>query len=215
MIKVLGLLGSARVGGNSEVLLQNVIEGIKTTDVETKIEIVRLAKLKINSCLNCGGCDETGNCVQKDEMQQLYEKLLTYDLILLASPIYFMGVSAWAKKMIDRCQALWVRKYRLKQLPEKPREARKGVYLGVSGMKKPNVFDGAKLTAQSFFATIHVTYIGNLLFPGIDEKGDIAKHPSALSDAYELGQRLVREFDNPDFRLTDYTSDMISEHDRK
>lgn len=215
MIKVLGILGSARKDGNSEVLLQNVIEGINGTEVETDIETVRLATLRINPCLNCGGCDETGSCVQKDDMQDLFEKLLTSDLILLASPIYFMGVSAWTKKMIDRCQALWVRKYRLKQLPNKPRQTRKGVYLGVSGMKKPTVFDGAKLTVQSFFATIHVTYIGNLLFSGIDEKGDLTKHPSALSDAHKLGQKLIHEFDNPDFRLKDYTSDMVVEHDRK
>jgi hypothetical protein len=198
MIKVLGLLGSARKGGNSEVLLQNVIEGIKNTNVKTEIETVRLATLKINPCLNCGGCDETGSCVQKDDMQELFEKLLTS-----------------TKKMIDRCQALWVRKYRLKQLPDKPRETRKGVYLGVSGMKKPTVFDGAKLTVQSFFATIHVTYIGNLLFSGIDEKGDLNKHPTALSDARKLGELLVNEFHNPDFRLTDYTSTMMDEHHRK
>ena len=215
MIKVLGLLGSARKGGNSEVLLQNVIEGINDTDVQTEIETVRLATLKINPCLNCGGCNDSGSCVQKDDMQELFEKLLTSDLILLASPIYFMGVSAWTKKMIDRCQALWVRKYRLKQVPDKPRETRKGVYLGVSGMKKPTVFDGAKLTVQSFFATIHVTYIGNLLFSGIDEKGDLTKHPTAPSDARKLGELLVHEFHNPDFRLPDYTSTMTDEHDRK
>jgi multimeric flavodoxin WrbA len=192
MIQVLGLLGSARRGGNTDLLLQSVTEGLKNAGAE--VETIRLSDLKIAPCLNCGGCDEEGTCVQMDDMQWLFNKLLTYDIIVLASPIYFMGVSAWTKAMIDRCQSLWVRKYRLNKLPDKERSQRKGVFLAVSGMKKPTVFDGAKLTVQSFFATIHVTYLGDLLFPGIDAKGDISKHPTALTDARKLGEQLVREF---------------------
>ena len=148
-------------------------------------------------------------------MEKLYDKLLTYDIILLSSPIYFMGVSAWAKSMMDRCQALWVKKYQLKKLPKRSRAERKGVFLSVSGMKKPTVFDGAKLTVQSFFATIHVTYLGNLLYSDIDAKGDIAKHPTALDDAQSLGKLLIKEFHNPDFKLSDSTAESQREHDRK
>jgi hypothetical protein len=70
-------------------------------------------------------------------------------------------------------------------------------------MQKPSGFDGARLTIKSFFATVHVTYIGDLLFPGIDAKGDISKHPTALSEAKELGEKLIKEFNNPNFRLND------------
>ena len=215
MIKVLSLLGSARKGGNSEILLNNVNSGISNANLAAEIETIRLSDLRINACLNCGGCDKTGNCVQMDDMQELYDKLLTYDMIILSSPIYFMGVSAWTKKLVDRCQALWVRKYRFGKLPIKPREKRKGVFLSVSGMKKPTVFDGALLTVQSFFATIHVTFVGELVYSGIDAKGDISKHPSALSDAFELGKKLILRFDDPDFRLKDDMMGLNPEHDRK
>jgi multimeric flavodoxin WrbA len=215
MIKVLGLLGSARKGGNSDVLLENVIGGIRSGDSDVEVETIRLSSLNIKPCLNCGGCDSEGICVQKDDMQDLYDKLLTYDIILLSSPIYFMGVSAWAKAIIDRCQALWVRKYQLKLLPKKSRAERKGVFLSVSGMKKPTVFDGAKLTVQSFFATIHVTYLGNLLYSNIDAKGDLAKHPTAINEAKALGGQLIKEFNNPDFKLDDSSSEPHAEHDRK
>lgn len=213
MIKVLALLGSARKGGNSDLLLQSITKGL--TDAGAEVEIIRLSKLKINPCLNCGSCDMEGVCVQKDEMQELFDKLLTYDIIILASPIYFMSVSAWTKKMIDRCQSLWVCKYKLNKLPEKPREDRKGVFISVSGMTKSHVFEPAKKTVQSFFATIHISYIGNLLFPGIDAKGDITKHPTALTEAEELGEKLVQEFRNPEFRLDDHKPGMMAEHDRK
>jgi multimeric flavodoxin WrbA len=195
------------------MLLQSLVKGL--TDKGAEIETIRLSKLQIKPCLNCGGCDLDGVCVQKDDMQDLFDKLITYDIIVLASPIYFMSVSGWTKKMIDRCQALWVCKYKLNKLPEKPRKARKGVFLSVSGMTKPHVFEAAKVTVQSFFATIHVNYIGNLLFSGIDAKGDIEKHPTALADAEDLGKKLVQEFNNTDFKLPDHKLDMGSEHDRK
>jgi multimeric flavodoxin WrbA len=185
------------------------------TSEGAEVETVRLSKLKINPCLNCGGCDIDGVCVQKDEMLILFDKLLTYDIIALASPIYFMSVSSWTKAMIDRCQSLWVCKYKLNKLPEKPRDQRKGVFLSVSGMTKAHVFDPAKLTVQSFFATIHITYIGNLLFRGIDAKGDIQKHPSAIAEALELGKKLIQEFDNPDFKISEADRDINIEHDRK
>ena len=191
MVKVLGILGSARRKGNSDLLLSAVLDSAAETGAET--ERVELAKLNIRPCLNCGGCNKTGVCIQKDEMQPLYDKLLSYDIIILASPIYFMGISAWAKTMIDRCQALWVRKYRLEKLPEVPREARKGIFLSVSGMKKEGVYDGAIKTIKSFFATIHVTYDHDqdMLFPGVDSKGEIENHPSALDQARDLGKKMV------------------------
>ncbi len=180
-----------------------------------EVEVIKMAKQKIKPCLNCGGCDSDGICIQKDDMNELFDKLLEYEIIILASPIYFMGISGWAKGMIDRCQCLWVRKYGLKKLPQKARTERKGIFLSVSGMKKSNVFDGAKLTAQSFFATIHVAYVGNLLFQGIDAKGDIEKHPTALTEAEAIGHRLIKEFNNPEFRLDQDVQLLKSEHDRK
>jgi multimeric flavodoxin WrbA len=213
MIKVIGLLGSARVGGNTELLLSSVIDGIQKAG--GKSEIVRLSDLNIKPCLNCGGCDENGVCVQNDDMQILYEKILDYDLIILASPIYFMGVSAWTKAFIDRCQALWVRKYRLEKYPIKARHERKGLFLTVSGMKKPIALQGANLTVKSFFATIHVTYIGAIYYPGIDAKGDIKKHPIALINSLELGMKLVHDFDNQDFRIAIPAVEMKEDHTRE
>jgi len=212
MVKALALLGSARINGNSDLLLQSFIKGLESEGAV--VEAIRLSKLKLNPCMNCGGCDNSGACVQKDDMQILFEKLVTYDIIVLASPIYFMSISAWAKTMVDRCQSLWVCKYKLNKLPELPRESRKGVFLSVSGMTKPHVFDPAKMTVQSFFATIHVTYVGNLLYSGIDAKGDISKHPTALADAEEAGKKLVLEFENTDFRLNVKDVGLNQEHDR-
>jgi len=212
MVKAIGILGSARIGGNTELLLNSVIEGIQKAGGES--EIIRLSDLNIKPCMNCGGCDENGVCIQNDDMHLLYEKILNYDLVIIASPIYFMGVSAWTKAFIDRCQALWIRKYKLNKFPLKARNERKGLLISVSGMKTPVAFQGAHITVKSFFATIHVTYIGGLFYPGIDKKGDIAEHPRALEDGKELGQKLINEFDNPEFKVAIPAAEMAQEHTR-
>ena len=62
MLKVLGILGSARQGGNTELLLENTVDGAKAAGAE--VELIRLSNLKINPCTNCGGCDEDGECIQ-------------------------------------------------------------------------------------------------------------------------------------------------------
>ena len=55
----------------------------------------------------------------------------------------------------------------------------------------PNLFEPALVTIKTLFRTMNVTYAGELLFPGIDEKGAILKHPDAMKQAFELGQKMV------------------------
>jgi len=95
------------------------------------------------------------------------------------------------KAMIDRCQALRVRKYVLKLPPLGNRRERKGFFISVGGRKIANVFDGALVTIKTLFRILDVTYAGELLFPGVDEKGAIAKHPDALRQAFLTGQKLA------------------------
>lgn len=189
MIKVLGIMGSPRYGGNSDILLDAALKGAKEGGAE--VEKIRLCDLKISPCLECHGCDETGECVQQDDMQLLYSKLIEADRLYLASPIFFMGISAQTKAMIDRCQCIWVRKYKLKQTIGKGRELRKGFFMSIGGSKNPEKFIGAVKTVKAFFATLDFTYEKELLITGVDEKGAIADHPSALDEAMKAGRELV------------------------
>ena len=191
MLKVLGIMGSPRFGGNSDMLLDSALKGAK--EGEAEFEKIRLCDLNISPCKECHGCDETGVCVIDDDMQTLYPKLIAADRLYLASPIFFMGVSAQTKVMIDRCQCIWNKRYRLKQVIGKGREFRKGFFMSVSGSDNPENFVGAIKTVKAFFATLYFTYEKELLIGGVDEKGAIAQHPSALDDARELGREMVSE----------------------
>lgn len=190
-MKVLGLFGSPRKGGNTELLLEEALKGAEREGAE--VERLHLTDFTITPCKECHGCDQTGECVILDDMQKIYPKLLEADIIILASPIFFYGVTAWAKALIDRCQAFWSRKYILKnQSLGKEGKKRKGFFISVGGTKGKRVFEGAILTAKYFFDVLNADYVGELVFQEVDAQGDILKHPDAIQQAFEVGRKLVQ-----------------------
>jgi len=188
-VRVLGISGSPRRGGNTDLLLEEVLTGAASKGAETKT--INLTELKIEPCQHCDACLVKGKCKINDNMQKIYDEFRTADRIVLASPIQFMTVTAHLKAMIDRCQALWACKYVLKIPPLGDERERKGYFISVGGRKVPNLFEPALVTIKTLFRTMNVTYAGELLFPGIDEKGAILKHPDAMKQAFELGQKMV------------------------
>ena len=189
-MKALGLFGSPRRGGNTDLLLEEMLKGLQSEGAE--IERVFLSDWDISGCRECRKCEVDGSCVIQDQMQKLYPKLLQADHVILTSPIFFYGVTAQTKAMIDRCQALWARKYILKEPSlQGPRTKRKGWFVSVAGSRGEKVFQGAILTVKYFFDALNVEYAGELTFGRIDSKGAIKKHPTALKEAFEAGQRLV------------------------
>ena len=188
-MKVLGIMGSPRRQSNTEILLDKALEGAREAGAE--VEKVLVSKLKISPCLEIYACRKDGNCAIKDDMQSLYKKLLEADHVILASPMFFYGVTSQAKAIIDRCQALWVRKHVLGMGKEDKRE-RRGVFISVGATRGTKLFDGAVLTVKYFFDAVGVKYSGDLLIRGIDNKAQIKEHLTALEDAFRLGQELVR-----------------------
>jgi multimeric flavodoxin WrbA len=124
-------------------------------------------------------------------MQLLYKKLLEVDHIIFASPMFFYGITSQAKAIIDRCQALWVRRHVL-GMGKEDKRVRKGVFISVGATRGKKLFDGAVLTVKYFFDAIGVEYSGDLLVRGVDNKAQIKEHPATLEDAFCLGQELVR-----------------------
>ena len=190
-MKVLGIAGSPRRDGNTDLLLNEVMRGAASRGAEVKTVILK--NLKIAPCQHCDACLEAGNCRIQDDMQEIYRELKAADRIVLASPIQFMTVTAHMKAMIDRCQALWARKYVLKIPPLGEERERRGLFIAVGGRTVANLFEPALATVKALFNTLNITYAGDLLFRRIDEKGAITKHPDALKQAFLAGQKLVED----------------------
>lgn len=188
-VKILGLSGSPRRGGNTDILLEEMLKGAEEQGART--EKIIISQLTFTPCIECHGCDEDGVCVLKDDMEEVYPKLLEADWIILASPIFFYGVTAWTKALIDRVQSLWVRKYRLKLPPAQPGRSKRGFFISVGATKGSRLFEGAMLTVKYFFDAVGADFAGQLLFKGVEEKGDIRNHPTALREAFDAGKALV------------------------
>lgn len=185
-MKVLGIMGSPRMKGNTDLLLDEALKGAASQQAE--VEKILVDKFNITACKEYYGCLKDGKCVIKDDMDDIYDKLLGADAVIIASPMFFYTVSAQLMVLISRCQALWARKYVLKNMdiPEK-----KGAFIAVGATRGEKLFDGPKLTIKYFFQAINAAYTNELLIRGVDKKGEIKEHPTALSDAYELGKKLA------------------------
>lgn len=188
--KVLGISGSPRRDGNTELLLKEFLRGASASGHET--ELLLLSEFKISPCTSCDSCQKNGQCIIEDDMQSMYNKLLEADCIVFASPIYFGGVSAQLKSFIDRCQTLWSRKYILKETLISPdREDRSGYFISTAGSTNARkFFEGAIIVIKTVFHVLDVKYKGELLFPCMENKGDIIKHPDALQTAFKTGMSL-------------------------
>jgi multimeric flavodoxin WrbA len=185
-LKVLGIMASPRIKGNTDILLDEALRGARAGGAE--IEKIIVDKLKIAPCREYYACLKDGRCSIHDDMDEIYFKILSADAIIAATPIFFYTVSAQLMLVISRCQALWARKYVLKNLDI---PVKKGAFIAVGATRGAKLFDGPRLTMKYFFQAINAEYTEELLLRGVDKRGEIAEHPEALTAAFELGKKLA------------------------
>ncbi|NYT06126.1 MAG: flavodoxin family protein [Methanomicrobiales archaeon] len=197
MVNVCAFATSPRRHGNSETLLDWLLASMKDHP-GVAVEKIALDEITINPCRGCNACEKLGHCIQEDDLPWVLEKIIAADCIVLASPIFCMGLCAQAKALVDRTQVFRSRKYVLKipVVPPEQKGKRLGVFLSTAGQRWDIVFDGAIPSVKCFFHLSEVKDqdIYYLLVDGVDEKGAIESHPTARSDAAALGAELVGRF---------------------
>lgn len=99
-MKIIGLVGSPRKNGNTDVLVQKALEGAKAQGAETKI--FYLNELKIRGCQACGSCKKTGECSVNDDMAEIFREINETDGIIIGSPVYFGRFTAQLAPVLDR-----------------------------------------------------------------------------------------------------------------
>jgi len=186
-MKVLGISGSPRIGGNTDILLDKFLEGAESKGAET--EKIILNKLKFVPCQECENIRDDGECVIHDDMHGLYKKIKEADVFVLASPIFFGSLSAQAKMMIDRFQCVWRLKYALNK--DTGYKKKKAAFISVEGSNRDDFFKNARSIVKNLFATINADYEEELFCSGVDEKASILNHQGCLKKAFELGAKLA------------------------
>jgi len=195
-IKVLAFAGSPRRHGNSETLLDWVL-GSMGEDKDVTVEKIVLSEADIHPCNGCNACEKLNKCIQRDGMDAVHDKLIEADCIILASPIFCMGIASQPKALIDRAQVFRSRKYVLKLpvVPPERRGKRLGIFLASAGQNWDNVFDAAVPSVKCFFHVIDIkdADISYLMVNGVDERGAIERHPTAKAEAEKLGRAVIAE----------------------
>jgi len=103
LMKILGIVCSPRLHGNTEILMQ---EALKSAEEEgAEVELFKLSGKTIYPCDGCDSCVKSGKCRINDDMEPLYQKMAEADGIIFGTPVYFWSVCAQAKIIIDRTYA--------------------------------------------------------------------------------------------------------------
>jgi len=176
-MKVLGIVCSPRKGGNTEIMMEVALTGARSYGAETELWTVAGKDLK-----PCDGCDTCikrgGECHIKDDMQELYPKILAADGLIFGSPVYFMAVTAQAKIIIDRLYCL----YNQFVLPNK--------VAGVLIVQGSSGLEGARHQFQNLIRLSHM-FPADYAFGFGREKGEVRKDDYAMKSSEELGKQVV------------------------
>jgi multimeric flavodoxin WrbA len=181
-MKVLGIVGSPRKNGNTEILVREVLKTASHAGCET--EMFLMSEKKIAPCDACGACFKEGACVVKDDMQELYAMMERAQAIVFASPVYFGSVSAQMKAAMDRTFALLQRR------------ALKDKVAGVLVVTRRVGAIQARSLLNSFCIAQGMIVAGGAIGYG-REPGDVLKgvgggiDMSAMDEARLLGSRVV------------------------
>ncbi len=181
-MKIIGILGSARKGGNTEIMLDHALEEARQKGVSTSK--ITLRELTIAPCDGCMGCSRTGECIIDDDMQNVYKGIREADGIIWASPVYYWSMSGLTKIALDRTFAL--------NFPELQQSGKIGGLILVAGIR------GCMNAANPF----HMYFIYNHMFAAefawgyAAEKGAIRKDKYALNMAGEMVNQMTSLFES-------------------
>jgi arsenate reductase (thioredoxin) len=185
----LGLQGSPRKKGNTELLLSMFMESLSERGVQT--HTIDVCRRRIEPCKEYTVCEKKGFCPIDDDMHsEIYALLRRADIIVVASPVFFYGVTAQLKAMIDRCQTLWARKYKLK-LNDPGHRVRRGFVLAVGATAGKQLFDGIHLTAKYFFDAVAAQGSGSLTYRQMEKRGQIGSHPTVRQEVAQAASALA------------------------
>ncbi len=190
-MNILAIIGSPRKRGNSTLLLEEFLAGAQAAGAQS--EIIRPWKMKLAPCIACEGCYKTGRCVVKDEFQAVYDQIIAADALVLATPIYFGGTSAQVKPLIDRGQCFWAMRDVVKApMPPAPGgRPRRGVLIATSGIRRDEMFDGARRPFAFWMRSLQGEVWGELVRSGLEDQGEILQDAPTLELARQMGQRLA------------------------
>ena len=195
--KIAAIYGSPRRNGNTDILLSKAVQGAE--DAGAIVDSIVLRDYKISPCLEIYGCKKNGECAIVDDFQQVRDRILISDAIMIATPIFFYTVSAHVKIFMDRCQSLWVKKYWIEGNKASDNQTPKpSIVIAAGATKGKKLFDGMLLSMKYFLDVLDAEVESTLLCREVDLKGEVHAFPEYMDEASRLGANLARLYPKPE-----------------
>jgi multimeric flavodoxin WrbA len=196
-MKVLGIVGSPRRNGNTEVLVNEVLAG--AAEVGASTEKVILTDLNISPCNACDACRKDGNCVQEDDMAELLEKMGKAEVWVLGTPLYWWGPSAQFKIFIDRWYGAKHARF----------QGRRVILVLPLGGKDPNYARHLIGMMNNIFDYLGMDFFDTIVAQGLVERGAALEYPRLLLKARRVGRNAIATLS--EFRSDDVQYELTQE----
>lgn len=183
MNKVLGIVGSPRKNGNTYILVKELLKGAASKGALT--ELIFLNDYMIYDCINCQKCFKSEKCSQKDDMIEIYKKIINSNILIFGTPIYFYGPTAILKKLIDRLFYFW------SDMNYSKIKGKKVIIVSPFGEKDHHEADLLIASFKKIFDYFKMPIINILLAPNLTNKGDASKNLYLKKVAYEIGIKIT------------------------
>jgi multimeric flavodoxin WrbA len=182
MKNVLGVVGSPRKKGNTQILVSRILEGAEAAGAAT--DIVLLGKLKIRECNGCHACWKGKQCAKRDDMNDLYPKIEESNAIVFGTPVYWYGPTALMKGFIDRFVYFNCPENRTKI------KDKQAVIAVPYEEESPETAEPVVAFFEKSLDYLEMNLVGKIIVPGVSDKGDVLRKKDILEKAYALGRRL-------------------------
>ena len=177
MKKVLIITSSLRENSNSNVLAENFKKGAESSG--NIVEIISLKSNRVAPCMGCNYCQVHGECVMKDKLNSILEKLIDSDVLVFASPVYYYSISGTLKNFIDRTYAKFT-KIKNKDF----------YFIGTCTDTSKSGIDRSVETIKGFLDCVSNVKIKGIIYgTNLTDVGD-AKYSQSFQEAYEMGKNI-------------------------
>jgi multimeric flavodoxin WrbA len=192
-VRVLGIIGSPRKGGNTDVLVSRVLKGVVSRGGMQ--EKVYLEDFEIKPCKACSDCQDTGKCVIDDEFHAILEKIIAAEAIVVGSPIYARTVTAQMKALIDRVDSSQVIRTRGSdgkvKFVQRIRSHKPGIVICVADTSPEHILRQAADVLTVFLKDSGTRVVDELLKNHLSAVGDVLKQQALLDRAFRIGASLA------------------------
>ncbi len=180
---VLGVVGSPRVNGNTDIFVDEILSGVRSAG--GTIDKIYISDFDLKPCDSCMSCMNERKCVIEDAWVEIAERLLKADGLIIGSPVYWDAVSAQTKIFMDRCFCF------LDENFESAIKGKKGALVVTCGAQEDSMTSITSLILENFMKFNKIEIVGKIIGTGMRRAGDALNDRKLMTAAFQTGRQFI------------------------